>query len=82
MTDDNLRRLLFYSMKERLEAQQVSGRRADDSPRHFAILPRQHSLTEECVRKTLGVLSVQPLWIDQFDEIPELFNALKGQAGP
>lgn len=76
MTDDNIRRLLHYSMQERKE-----GLRRRVTPiRHFAIFKRFGNkslnwITEE----TLGKLGTRVLWVEDFSEIPvrlgEMYNS-------
>jgi hypothetical protein len=77
MKDENIRRLLYYSKQERNSSRQVTNRSEETSPRHFAILKREDASIEELLTKTLSRLSVQPLWIRDFNEIPSRLRALK-----
>jgi hypothetical protein len=76
MTDDNIRRLLFYSKQERDESRRLSGRRAESQPRHYAILQRCNSVAQDFLTTTLLRLSVQPLWVEEFGEIPDRLGQL------
>jgi SIR2-like protein len=76
MLDDNIRRLLHYSTKERreyMDAPEKSGRAADNRAlRHFAIMKRSdsHGL-DDLVEASLRRLGTRGLWLDDYDEIPE-----------
>lgn len=77
MTDENIRRLLFYSKQERVSSRQVTGRRPEKFPRHFAILKQQDSAIEEFLTTTLSGLSVEPLWIEDYGKIRDELRALE-----
>jgi hypothetical protein len=81
MTDENIRRLLYYSKQERDEGLRLSDRSRDTRPRHYAIL-RRCNLTEDFLTTTLLGLSVQPLWVENFGEIPERLVALVARPLP
>ena len=75
MRDDNLRRLLHYSTRERFAAYQEEGRLPDraraKTVRHFAILPRFKSLAVGmAVKRSLANIGTTVLWASP-DEIPE-----------
>jgi hypothetical protein len=68
MTDDNIRRLLYYSMEEGKEG---TGKKAK-AVRHFAIFKRfEEESLNWITEKTLLDLGTQVLWVDDFAEIPE-----------
>jgi hypothetical protein len=76
MQDDNIRRLLHYSCKERIAAQRDEGedseRASKRAGRHFAILLRpKKELTKCAIEQSLLRLGVHTLWILKFEEIPE-----------
>jgi hypothetical protein len=75
MRDDNLRRLLHYSTKERLAAYEeegkLPGRARDKTVRHFAILPRfESAAVDMAVERSLANIGTSVLWASP-DEIPE-----------
>jgi SIR2-like domain len=69
LTDENVRRLLHYSRKERVEALADAGRarEAHAPPRHFAILRRP----QPAAVAALARLDVAALPIGSYDEIPD-----------
>jgi SIR2-like domain len=77
MTDDNVRRLLFYSKSERDRSRAREGR-SEQEPRHFVILCNRDmsSRLRDFTDTTLAALGVQPLWVGHFDEIPQHLGTL------
>jgi len=81
MSDDNLRRLLHYSYRERVEAYMKEGlaRAASElrARRHFAIRkrPRDRKIAE-MLMKSFSQLGVEVLWVDGFEEIPNKLREL------
>jgi hypothetical protein len=68
MTDDNVRRLLFYSKSERDRSRAHEERGIEKEPRHFVILCNRDmsSRLRDFTDTTLAALSVRPLWVDHF----------------
>lgn len=86
MQDDNIRRLLHYSCKERVAAQLDEGesheRAGKRSTRHFAILLRPNDkLTKSAIEQSLLRLGVRTLWISKFEEIPERMGEMYAAGG-
>jgi len=86
MQDENLRRLLHYSKKEREQALSEQG--ADKAAieektlRHFAILRRSgQEQIDEFRKDSLLLLGTRVLWIDEFFEIPERMKDLYETTG-
>jgi hypothetical protein len=77
MTDDNVRRLLFYSKSERERSRMREGLNPKE-PRHFVILSKidENSKLFEFTETMLAALGVLPLWINGFGDIPQKFAAL------
>lgn len=88
MNDENIRRLLHYSKRERirsLEDEQKALKRkrrknANDIrekvTRHYAILPHANPAVDSAVENTLAPLGTRVLWINDFDDIRTRFEAL------
>jgi hypothetical protein len=71
LNDDNIRRLLFYSMAERKRSRQREGR-SDKRQRHFAIMLRPvETIVSDFLETTLTALGVRLLWVDNYQKIPE-----------
>lgn len=87
MSDDNLRRLLHYSKAERLRGYLAEGdsRRAARKmaqAKHFAVLCRPESPSlVEAQASSLARLGVAPLWVQSFDELPELLGEVYSHHG-
>jgi hypothetical protein len=81
MTDENIRRLLFYSRdeekrsyeRERPSFRGFSPRRR----RHFAVLKTSESDIDRLAEKSLAGLGVNTVWVNDFDELHELLDKLK-----
>jgi hypothetical protein len=74
MQDDNIRRLLHYIARERVQGYLEEGEdiktAREKACRHFAILRRYASpLVTETVERSLQGLGVTALWIDEYAEI-------------
>lgn len=72
LRDDNLRQLLHYSRRERMEAigDRVPERYRDHAlNRHFAVLQRDETRVDESIARGLKRLGVTPIWIDAYEEI-------------
>ncbi len=82
MSDDNLRRLLFYSKNERLKsylAEGVTKPPKEKIVRHFAVMPKTDSpFRNRIIRDSMENLGVSILWIDTFGEIPEKLGRMYG----
>jgi len=77
MTDQNIRRLLHYSVAERRGAGSADPRRT--GLRHFALLPRSRSpKNDKLTDLSLRLLGTRVLWIDSFDEIPDRLGKVYG----
>jgi len=86
MQDENIRRLLHYSKKERVRSLENEGERDEairrKSLRHFAILPRSGVTHIDCsIEESLLPLGTQVLWVDDFSEIPKQFQEMYQAAG-
>jgi len=84
MQDDNIRRLLHYSARERLRGYVDEGKRLSDAQarvcRHFAILRRFDSDDiDTLVERSLGELGTNVLWIERHDERYEEIPLRLGQ---
>jgi hypothetical protein len=77
MTDDNVRRLLFYSKSERDRGRKREGRELEE-PRHFVILCNRDmsSSLRDFTDTTLVAFGVLPLWVGHFDEKPQHLKTL------
>ena len=75
MRDDNLRRLLHYSTKERVQSGVDEGMTRQESVersiRHFAVMRRSDDDVDRLTEGSLESLGVRPVWIGDYDEIPE-----------
>ena len=86
MQDDNIRRLLHYSCKERVAALRDEGKdlgsASEIARRHFAILlePRE-PLTQSAIEQALLRLGVRTLWISSFEQIPERLGEMYAAGG-
>jgi hypothetical protein len=94
MNDQNLRRLLYYSNAERLEARRAASaaphaypqeetQQAQPVPRHIALLPRpQHSVVADAFEASLGALGVQVLWLNSdFSDLAAIFEQIYESEG-
>jgi len=86
MKDDNIRRLLHYSTKERVRAFEeenvtpVSARAR--AIRHFAVLKHYDlKVMDAAVEASLKALGTRVLWVDAFDEIPTRLGEMYKTAG-
>jgi len=72
MRDDNLRRLLYYSARERKAGAKRGFRRTGSirTPGHYAILPQTDPVGDEVVEKSLRRIGVTVLWVSSFAELP------------
>ena len=82
MKDDNIRRLLHYSITERQRGYERELQQSGKSPkeekliRHYSILPQPNNeMLVDMTQNSLSRLGVNVIWIRSFDEIPE---GLKG----
>lgn len=86
MRDDNIRRLLHYSTKERVQAYREEGKTASVATsralRHFAILRRHESESLNlAVERSLAELGTRVLWIADYGEIPSHLGEMYESAG-
>ncbi len=74
MQDDNIRRLLHYSKKERDKAYKREGKTLDNGDnilRHYAVLKRSGKVhVNKAIENTLKPLGTRILWVDDYREIP------------
>jgi SIR2-like domain len=77
MTDDNVRRLLFYSKTER-DRSRIRERLHPKKPRHFVLIlePDKNSRQFDFTETMLNALGILPLWIKSFDDIPAKLEML------
>ena len=79
MEDQNIRRLLHYSVAERRALSDSDPRRT--GLRHFALLPRSASKVVDKQRDlALRLLGARALWFDDYSEIPERLAQLYGSS--
>jgi hypothetical protein len=81
MTDPNLRRTLHLSRAERmrqLKAERKSDTYAEEhSRRHWAVMKRDNDATiDQAIGAMLHDLGVEPLWLENWSELPPLLEAL------
>jgi hypothetical protein len=85
MQDDNIRRLLHYSKKERLGAFQHEGHapaHREKLARHYAVIqPSGKARVDRAVEETLDALGTRVLWVEDYAEIPERLDAMYRSAG-
>jgi SIR2-like domain len=76
MQDENLRRLLYRSFRERVKAYEEENERdaVKKSIRHFAILTIGGKSSRNSAAMSLERLGVRPVWIDGFEQIPALLG--------
>ncbi len=78
MLDENIRRLLHYSIQERriaLASVGVSSKSSMIPLRHFAVLGRiENQQTKISVEDLLCRLGVRPLWLNSFEELPDFLG--------
>jgi hypothetical protein len=79
MTDDNVRRLLYYSYRERRTSYEREGRAPDQahaaSVRHFALFgPQVSDRLRRVTQQGLTQLGVSTIWLDRFDDLPTLMQ--------
>ena len=79
MTDDNVRRLLFYSKQELDASRRLRGKEPKDQCRHYPILGKTDPVRERFLTVTLAGLSVKPLWLDSFNENPARLSDLRAE---
>jgi SIR2-like domain len=79
MQDQNVRRLLHYSVAERRGATDADPRRT--GLRHYALLPRSgSSRTDKHNDLALRLLGTRALWLESFDEIRSRLEQVYGQS--
>ena len=83
MQDENIRRLLHYSRKERVRSYVNGGgadaRAKEKALRHFAILKHSDSaLIDGSVKDSLRALGTRVLWINNHNEIPDHLGEMYG----
>jgi hypothetical protein len=84
MQDANMRRLLHYSKRERMHGYRQEGAvdRLRRRTRHFAILPSMvDPAVDGAAEMGLEPLGVDCLWIEDFNEIPEVLGDLYAAGG-
>ena len=88
MKDDNIRRLLHYSRKERLEAHKDEKKNKplqyfeSRACRHFVLLDKhEYSTTKGLVERGLYYLGAVPVWLDGYDEVPKLLESVYSANG-
>ena len=83
MQDDNIRRLLHYSTKERVQAYKEEGNSAKKAQsraiRHFAVLKEYESKAlNTAIELSLKQLGTHTLWVSKHNEIPDRFREMYG----
>ncbi|MGH8070841.1 MAG: SIR2 family protein [Candidatus Entotheonellia bacterium] len=86
MQDDNVRRLLHYSAKERFQAYREEGETRAEAKlkacRHFAILKQDDSADiNQAIERSLTELGTRVLWVRSHDEIPMRLGQMYSVAG-
>jgi hypothetical protein len=85
MRDDNIRRMLHYSVSERRLSFEREGRanvEENRTIRHYAILPSSASAeADELAARALLRLGVRPVWITHFAEIPAQLQTIYESVG-
>lgn len=85
MQDDNIRRLLHYSRKERREAYEEEGESTPDAQikalRHFAVMQRDSVQMDSLTERSLSQLGTRVLWVNDFKELPARLKETYESAG-
>jgi hypothetical protein len=86
MQDENIRRMLHISKKERVQAfkkeKEAPKRIREKTSRHFAILRHSEKpRLDEAIERSLLPLGTRVLWVDDWDEIPKRVRALYESTG-
>ena len=84
MQDDNIRRLLHYSRKERVQAYEEERKRKRTRAeieakalRHFVILRKFESQTKmQLIERALHYLGSIVVWVDAYEDIPQLLGEI------
>jgi hypothetical protein len=81
MTDPNLRRTLHLSRAERMRELKAEGKSdtyaEEHSRRHWAVMKRDNDATiNQAIGAMLRELGVEPLWLENWSELPPLLEAL------
>lgn len=80
MSDNNLRRALHLSYRERLRELEAEGETSSDAHlgacRHWALLKRENKISDGAREKMLEALGVRTIWLKEFDQIPSVLRAL------
>jgi hypothetical protein len=85
MEDENIRRMLHYSKKERMDAfdkegvPKVEARRR--SIRHFAIVQRRTPQIDQAIEESLLPLGTRVLWVGDHKEIPARLGKMYAASG-
>ena len=93
LQDDNIRRLLHYSQRERVQAYRDEHSSVDragkyttkdfesKARRHFVLLRRNRSKPEleELTTESLALLGVRTIWFDRFGDIPAILETVYRQ---
>jgi hypothetical protein len=77
MTDDNVRRLLYWSRAEIAKAEEERGKQSKRGWMHYALLvaPEERNV-REAVRHLLLPLRVLPIWYRDHEHVPQLLQHL------
>jgi hypothetical protein len=87
MQDDNIRRLLHYSRKERVQAYKEERKRTRAEIeakvlRHFVILQKFESQTKtQLIERALHYLGSVVIWVDAYEDIPALLGEVYNFGG-
>jgi hypothetical protein len=85
MQDDNLRRLLHYSARERVQSKVREGRQPRDAERsmvrHFAFQQQRDWATDCAIEQSLLRLGVRVLWYKDHDDIATKLGELYSSTG-
>jgi hypothetical protein len=88
MQDDNIRRLLHYSRKERVQAYEEEKKKRTRAEieakvlRHFVILRKFESESKkQLIEGALNYLGALVLWVDEYEHIPKLLGEVYAFGG-
>jgi hypothetical protein len=87
MQDDNIRRLLHYSRKERVQAYEEEKKRTRDKIeskvlRHFVVLRKFESeAKKQLIERALYYLGTSIIWVDEYEDLPELLGDVYTSGG-
>jgi hypothetical protein len=85
LQDENIRRLLHYSRRERIRSLCEEGEPLEKaeakSLRHFAVLRTHSEVVDSLVECSLQQLGITVLWVNDFEEVPDQLAEMYESAG-